>query len=235
MTEVYPLRWPEGWKRTPHAKRDRGHQFKSHRQFDPTTGRGSGGNLPTFAGARAALMEQLRMLGAHGVVISSDVMVRNDGRVHGSVKADRFDMENPGIAVYFILNNRPMVMAQDFYDSPGCNLRSLTLAVDAMRALGRHGGGTMMGKAFDGFSALPPPAGSKPRRPWWEVLKYPADPNERDFLTVKEVEARWRALSMKAHPDQGGSHEQMAELNAAKEDAVAELKNGSQQDEEDDE
>lgn len=232
MTEAYPLRWPDGWKRTPHAKRERGYQFKSKTQWDPASGRSSGGNLPTFSSGRRALMEELRMLGARSVVISSDILLRTDGGVHGSVRPDRFDMENPGIAVYFILNNRSTVMAQDAFDSPGCNLRSLTLAVEAMRALGRHGGGTMMSKAFDGFSALPPPEGSKPRRPWWEVLKYPADPTERDFLTVREVEARWRALSMKAHPDQGGSHEQMAELNAAKEDAVKELGKPSDEDDE---
>jgi hypothetical protein len=216
MTETYPLRWPDGWKRTPRPKRDRGHKFKIG---------GYNGNLPTFAGGRERLMEELRMLGAHGVVISSDVRLRQDGSVHAQGRPDRFDMENPGVAVYFVLNNRPTVMAQDAFDSPGCNIRSLTLAVEAMRALGRHGGGTMMSKAFDGFAALPPPEGSKPRRPWWEVLRYAADPTapDREFLSAREVEARWRALSLKAHPDQGGSHEMMAELNVAKDDAIKEL------------
>lgn len=221
MTQTYPLRWPDGWKRTPHAKRDRGAKFKVG---------GYNGALPTFASGRKKLLEELRMLGARSVVISSDVRLRLDGSIHAQERADRFDMENPGIAIYFILNNRATVMAQDAFDSPGCNLRSLSLAIEAMRALGRHGGGTMMGRAFDGFAALPPPEGSKPSKPWWEVLRYSADPTapDREFLSTREVEARWRALSLKAHPDQGGSHEQMAELNVAKDDAVKELKAGGQ-------
>lgn len=215
MTQTYPLRWPDGWQRTPPAKRSRGRQFKRG---------GYEGALPTFAYGRDGLIDELTRLGAKNVVISSSVDVRVDGVPRAGINADATTFREPGVAVYFTLNNRATVMAQDGYDSPAVNLRSLTLAIEAMRALERHGGGTMMNKAFDGFAALPPPAGSKPKRPWWEVLRYPADPTERDFLTFTEVQARYRGLAMKAHPDQGGSHDAMAELNDALADAEADLK-----------
>jgi hypothetical protein len=99
----------------------------------------------------------------------------------------------------------------------------MALALEAMRALERHGGGTMAGKAFDGFSALPPPAGSKPKRPWWEVLRYPAEQDEREYLSAPEVEARYRTMAKKLHPDAGGTDDEMIELTAARDEAVAEL------------
>ena len=48
-------------------------------------------------------------------------------------------------------------MAMDRFTSVAGNLRSLTLAIEAMRQLNRHGGGTMMERAFAGFVAIAPP------------------------------------------------------------------------------
>ena len=55
---------------------------------------------------------------------------------------------------------------------PYANIRSLALAVKAMRAIERYGGGHMMERSFAGFAQLPPPEGEStiPRRPWREVL-----------------------------------------------------------------
>lgn len=217
MTTAYPLRWPEGWPKTPSDKRSRGYQFKR-----------TGNYLPTFAHGREGLLAELDRLGARNIVISSSIDVRADGAPRQGVDPDRFTLRDPGVAVYFYLNNRQMVMAQDAYDSPGVNLRSLTLAVEAMRALERHGGGTMMSKAFDGFAALPPPANARPKRPWWQVLGYPADPTERPYLSVPEVEARFRAMAKKLHPDAGGDSAGMADLAAARDEAVAELNGGDE-------
>jgi hypothetical protein len=50
-----------------------------------------------------------------------------------------------------------MTMACDRFDNAAANMRSLGLAIEAMRQLERHGGGAMMEKAFSGFVALPPP------------------------------------------------------------------------------
>lgn len=215
MTSAYPLRWPDGWQRTESEKRSRGRQFVRG---------GWDGHLPTFAYGRDGILDELRKIGARSVVISSSVDVRADGSPRQGIDPDRM-FGDPGVAVYFVLKGRPTVMAQDAFDTIGANLRSLTLAVDALRALERHGGGTMMHKAFDGFAALPPPAGSKPKRPWWEVLRYSgeSDASDREFLSAAEIEARFRMMAKKLHPDAGGNDAQMAELAAARDEAVAEI------------
>jgi len=213
---AHPLCWPDGWTRTPAHARQSDSIFSTRNH-----GMTGGWTSLTFDRARRSLAEELGRLKAVGVVLSSNVPLRIDGLPHGGSGDRRYD--DPGIAVYFSYKGKPMVMAADRYVSTAGNMRSLALAIEAMRALERHGGGVMMERAFAGFTALPPPAGSTPKRPWWEVLKYSADPADREFLSVPEVEARWRLMAKKLHPDQGGSAEVMAELNQAKEDAVAEL------------
>jgi hypothetical protein len=218
MTESYPLRWPDGWTRTPAEQRSRGKKFILG---------GYAGTLPTFSSGRRGVLEELDKIGARNVVISSNVEVRLDGNPRTGIDPNKFSFRDPGVAIYFTLKGRPVVMAQDAFDTVGVNLRSLTLAVDAMRALERHGGGTMMGKAFDGFAALPPPAGSKPKRPWWEVLHFALDAEGRQFLSVDEVNARFRTLAKKLHPDAGGEDAVMAELNTARSEAISELEGES--------
>lgn len=216
MTEAYPLRWPDGWRRTPEGKRERGRQFMRG---------GWNGSLPSFAYGRDCVLEELRKLGARNVVISTSVDVKENGVPRYGVDADKRGARDPGAAIYFTLKGRQMIMAQDAYDSIGVNLRSLTLALDALRALERHGGGAMMDRAFDGFAALPPPAGSKPRRPWWQVLRFPDKVEDRVLISVKEVTARYQTLAKMLHPDATGNGEDegMAELNVAYEDAKKEL------------
>jgi hypothetical protein len=218
MTESYPLRWPDGWPRTPAEARDRGRKFILG---------GYGGGLPTFSHGRHGVLNELDKLGAKNVVISSNVEVRLDGVPRTGIDPNKTTFRDPGVAVYFTLKGRPVAMAQDAFDTVGVNLRSLTLAVDAMRALERHGGGTMMGKAFDGFAALPPPAGSKPKRPWWEVLRFPSNADDRELLSVAEVDARFKTLAKKLHPDAGGEDAEMAELNIARSEAISELEGES--------
>ncbi len=215
MTETYPLRWPDGWPRTAADKRSRGTQFRRG---------GYSGSLPTFSFGRDGVLDELKRLGATNVVISSSIDVRVDGVPRAGVEPDRHTMKEPGVALYFTLKGRAMVMAQDGYDSPGVNLRSLTLAIDAMRSLERHGGGTMMQRAFDGFAALPAPDGVRPKRPWWIVLNYGEGDEARADASVEEVEARYRTLSKKRHPDADeGSVEAFQELQNARDEAVQAL------------
>lgn len=221
---AYPLRWPDGWPRTPAHLREAGNQFKSGDGYEYQGGerRYVGRRQITFDRARRLLREELQRLGAKAVVLSTNARLRADGEARAD-DADRRALD-PGVAVYFVLKGKPMVMAQDAYDNMASNTRSLGLAIEAMRGLARHGGGTMMERAFDGFAALPAPDGAKPKRPWFVVLNYSDDPDQRRDLSVEEVEARFRSLAKRRHPDvDGGSADLMAELNEARDDAVREL------------
>ncbi len=137
--EAFPLTWPEGWPRTPALSRESDTRF------------GGKAGL-TMGRARDQLVAELQRLDAGGVVISSNVRLRPDGLPY----ADNRKLDDPGVAVYFTLKNRRMVMVMDRFTSVAGNVRSLTLAIEAMRQLERHGGGTMMERAFSGFTAIAP-------------------------------------------------------------------------------
>lgn len=206
MTEAYPLKWPDGW---PRARGREWGRFARNLDTDRTLDQ---------------LMDELRRLGATNIVISTNLKPRNV-----SARPDADPRADPGVAIYFTYNAKSMSMAQDRFDNVGKNARSLTLAIDAMRAIERHGGGYMMQRSFDGFAALPPPSDGKgyEKRPWRSVLElsetvYGALPKANQLILA---EAAYRQTSRAAHPDvPGGSAERMAELNVAIEDARTELK-----------
>jgi hypothetical protein len=154
-------------------------------------------------------MDELRRLRATDIVVSTNVPVKADGLLY----ADNKRLEDPGIAVYFKFKTKPSVMARDGFISVAGNLRSLGLAIDAMRQLERHGGSVMLERAFTGFLALPPPDW---KRPWREVFGVKGD-WQGDIASLYREKARNR------HPDAGGSDTLMAELNVAYQEARYEL------------
>lgn len=194
MTSAYPLAWPAGWKRTEPRHRMAYSRFKT-----------------TFTKARADLFLELDRLGATNAVVSSWLPLRNDGLPRADAARSR--LADPVVAVYFTYLGKQMVMARDVYDSVHDNLRSIGLAIEHLRGLDRHGGATMMERAFEGFQALPAPGG------WRDVLG--------PCVTLADAEASYRMLAKSAHPDApGGSHDKMSGLNDAIARARKELGNG---------
>ena len=192
MTTAFPLAWPDGWPRT--KARENDHRF---------------GARLTTARAAEQLYDELRILGARQTVISSNVPLRRDGIMQG----DNRRLDDPGVAVYFHLKGRPMVMARDAYVSVAGNLRSLALAIEAMRQLARHGGDQMMERAFTGFVPIAPPDWKKP---WRQV--FGVTPDWRG-----DIRALYREKAQHRHPDRGGDDMLMAELNVAYKEAQREL------------
>lgn len=61
----------------------------------------------------------------------------------------------------------------------------------------------------------PPPPSLEPRgRMWWEILGVSRDAD------VREIRVAHRTLSLRNHPDLGGSDDKMAEINAARDEAM---------------
>lgn len=201
MAEAYPLQWPDGWPRTGQYRRE------SDRRFG---GKVYGLNMGRV---RDQLVDELGRLGATSVVISTNVALRNDGLPYATQR----QIADPGVAVYFMLKKRPMVMAVDRYTSVAGNMRSLTLAIEAMRQLERHGGGTMMERAFTGFAAIAPPDWKKP---WREVFGVKSD-------WTGDITSLYREKAKNRHPDTGGNDTLMAELNVAYAEARNELKSAA--------
>lgn len=202
MTEAFPLAWPAGWPRTPDAdRRDGRSSFKRP---------GARYRIPwTFVAARDALLEEVWRHQQGAVVLSTNFQPgRNGPQAHDG----RRRPDDQAVAVYFQRYGKPYVIACDRYADAEGNMRSLTLALEALRQLERHGGGVMLERAFQGFAALPAPRSAH------EVLGISVD------ATRDEIQSAWRSAARKAHPDLGGSSELAAEINAAKDKMLKDLR-----------
>jgi hypothetical protein len=183
MTQAYPLQWPAGWPRTPPDRRE-----ESKYRFRRT---GQGSVFWTFAAARDALMDELDRIGAREAVLSSNYELRLDGLPRGNGPIP----EDTGVAVYFSLKGVAKVMACDMHQLAEENMRSIALAIGALRALERHGGGHMMTAAFQGFTALPAPGPGQSA--WWQVLGL----GRANGCTEDAIRRAHRAAIREAHAD----------------------------------
>lgn len=202
---AYPLAWPAG---RPRAKSRVEGQFA-------TTGRNTpdGPKKPkplTLAEARARLAQQLDLLHGRSPILSSNVELRIDGAPRSGMPEPR----DPGVAVYFTLDSKPIVLACDRYTNVAQNIAAIAAHIDATRRIERYGVGTMA-QIFTGFLALPAPMVVDD---WRAALGNPD--------TLAEAEAAYRERMRQAHPDAGGSAAAAATLNAAIKRAREELRDG---------
>lgn len=118
--------------------------------------------------------------------------------------------KDTGVAVWFEWEGAQRCIAVDRYPKVEDNLQAIHHIIEARRTEMRHGGLHIVRQTFKGFVALPAPAGKKG---WREVLGLTGP------VTAKEIDAAYRELAAKAHPDKGGSTEDMAALNRARAEA----------------
>lgn len=203
----YPLQWPTGWKRTLTGSR---RWAKFGKKTQGTYGLAS----LTIADATRRVSDELRRLGvADGDwLISSNVRVRLDGLP----SSNQGEPADPGAAVYFRLGaeRTPRVLACDKWARLADNLAAIAWHIEAIRAVERYGVGTL-DQAFAGYAALPANTAAN----WRDVFGFEASAR----VTRDQVDERFRVLARQAHPDAGGSHDQMARLSEAKSFALKEL------------
>lgn len=208
---AYPLQWPQGWPRA--ASRKSAKFSKTEWRGQPDA-RYQSQRALTIADGTGRILKELERLGIrHGeAIISTNLILRLDGLP----KSGQSEPTDPGVAVYWRKDGAEMkVMAIDIYDRVAGNLGAVAATLEAMRAIERHGGAQIMERTFTGFTALP-----APKSHWEKLGMNGASPD----LSVDAVNDYFRRASRKAHPDvEGGSHEAMAELNTARDAALAEL------------
>lgn len=198
MTQAHPLQWPAGWPRT-RARKSSG-QFKV-----------------SADAARKDLIAEIHAMGGRYPVISSNIPTRRDGGFNATAAKGFFG--DPGVAVYFEREGKPFAFACDTYDSVRANVRAIGLTLAALRGMERWGVSDAMERAFTGFEQLPHPDAIT-KRHWRQVFGLPPTTHVTPFT----IETLFKQLAKERHPDHGGSHELMAELNTAYEEAKAAFK-----------
>ncbi len=198
MTDAFPLTWPASVARTPAPMRKRA-------IFKVTLGR-----------SLDNIEEEVRKFGGSELIISCNMRPRIDGRPYADQVGRIF--EDPGVSAWFIRKKKAAVIACDKYLMIEHNVHAIGLTLEALRGIERWGSSDLADQAFSGFLALPAP-GEKRKRPWREVMGF--EPN--DTPTEHDIERFYRDGAIASHPDKGGTDEQMAELNRAREEALREI------------
>ena len=210
----YPLSWPEGWPRIAPAQRQ-------HAKFGRRVST-SGSNWKrledlSITQATGRVLAELDRMGidAQDTIISTNIPVRMDGLPRSGARAP----DDPGVAVYWeTRKGYRRVIAIDQYLRVADNLAAIAATLEALRAVERHGGARILDRAFTGFTALPAP-GQTVKRTWREVFGVQACA----VINTDTVKVIYRRLAAEHHPDRGGSHALMAELNQAYEEARQEV------------
>jgi len=198
---AFPLHWPDGQPMTPSYRRKKA-KFST-----------------TFAAARNHLLNELRLLGARYVVISTNLPTRRDGLPY----ANQAQPAVPGVAVYFDFNGEQMVFACDRWTKIEHNIRAVGKTIEAIRGIARWGSTDMMKRAVSAFKALP---SQPPAEDWRKVLGFPpgfADHPHSYGTALTMAKNKYRELALIYHADRGGNEDEMKRLNAAMEAAEREL------------
>jgi len=207
----YPLCWPANWKRT--TMRAAAAFGKTNTQYREGVAHYAGKSKVSILDAISRLADELRRMGIkeENVIVSTNIPLN----LSGTPRGDRGVPSDTGAAIYWSHKGKSQCMAIDRYNRVADNLAAIAATLEALRAIERHGGGSILERAFIGFAALPASTG----KPWRDVLKFGLS-----TPTPEMVEANYRKLAFDLHPDrQGGSHDAMSELNAARDAALAEL------------
>lgn len=201
--EAYPLQWPSGWRRTQESARQNARFGTIKRvRSERTDFSWKEKHRVSLTKARNLLIAEINRLGGNGVVVSTNIPVRNDGLPRATFKRP----QDPGVAVYWRdRSGYPRCMACDTFDRIEDNMYALGKSIEVLRTLDRWGSSEILDRAFQGM-ALPAP-GDSSGVPWYEVLECSAT------ATPEEIRSAYRAKVKRVHPDVGGSD---AEFNMVK-------------------
>lgn len=216
MIAAYPLQWPAGWPRIKVGQQKYG-RFGTKRTR-PGSSNARTEDITVTEATNRILVELERMgIQRQDVVISTNIRTRLDGLPRSGER----EPDDSGAAVYWEeSNSKRRVMAIDVYTKVADNLAAIAATLDAMRAIERHGGARILERAFTGFTALPAPG---EKRTWREVMGFA----QGELVDAQMLRFRYRKLASDRHPDKGGSHEEMTELNAALLEAKLEIGSAS--------
>ena len=195
MPQAYPLQWPSDWKRTAPTERRRA-------AYKVTDGQ-----------CLKSLEAELRRIGASNIVISTNIQTKPNGLPYVNQPGV---IEDPGVAVYYSTQDfKDRVIAGDKWQRVYHNAYAIAKALEALRAVERSGATQILDRIFSAFGALPAAEAAPKTRAWWDVLQLTRSAIDQGVIDLPMLEARYRTLAKRAHPDAGGAPGAMAELNEA--------------------
>lgn len=146
---THPLKWPPGVRRTDPARREKG-QFKTDESKAAENVRRS---LRAFSTDSGKPLENINA-------------TANRPGGGDFLNPTTSGPKDPGVAIWFRWDGLDVCFAVDRYTTVAANLQAIHHIVEARRVELRHGTFAMARASFEGFRALPAPAGET----WWQVL-----------------------------------------------------------------
>jgi len=200
-----PLKWPEGWDRYEEARQRA--RFSGSAEKRSLTGSTYSARVPLSPSkAITRLVTELERLNAWDAHLYTNVFKRTKTRT--------IESDDPGAALYFILNEEAHVLACDKWTRVADNIAAIAGHIWTMRAQDRYGVGTQR-RAFAGYRTAIP--ASIDRAPWRDVL------GVKGGCTWEEVKRAYAEMLRLCHPDHGGTREKMEEVREALADAKREM------------
>jgi hypothetical protein len=214
----YPLSWPTGWARTPRNHRQRANFRQTTEGVEQR--RGTDGVVRNVAvkrdrevslfAATERLDRQLQLLGA----TARNAVIKRGAQAGWSSEERSAEPDDVGVACYFTLRGKAVVLACDRWNRVADNVAAIAAHIDALRRIDRYGVGTV-DQVFLGYAALAANTAAN----WRDVFGFP----DGTRPTLAAVDEKFKTLARAAHPDSGGTHDQMARLSEARAFARQEL------------
>lgn len=202
----FPLSWP--LRRPRCTDRIYGRFHGTATGYYPSGGKFSRNTDLTIAAAINRVQEELDRIGAHDVVLSSNLQTRLDGLP----RSGQAQPNDPGVCLYFKLKGKPHALPCDRYTKVEQNIAAVAAHIEATRAIERYGVADMA-EMFTGFQAI----SHESHRSWRDVLGCP------NCKTIDSAEHHYRRARALSHPDRGGTAEDFHEVERAWEQAQQEL------------
>ena len=218
----FPLQWPKGKPRTPANQRQSKAPFSTSDWKEVGIGEAVTKRLFTkrvsIGTAIERLQDQLERLGADHAVLSSNL----ETRLNGLPKAGQKNPGDPGVACWFSLRGKRLVLASDRWTECSDNIAAISAHIKATRSIEKYGVGSLE-EAFAGYRTI---EDFSQGLPWRRVLGVRDDAKP----TLADVEMIYRRRAKEIHPDSlngAEGHLQMSQLNVAIEQARKELATGT--------
>lgn len=152
----------------------------------------------TLAAALDNVEKSLQAFGKDSGTKVTDIIMSSNVTLGSTSPADA------GVAVWFMWGGEQVCIPVDRYTTVAANLQAIHHILEARRTELRHGTLALVRASMQGFKMLPAPY------QWHEVL------GVSPTATKDEIEEAFKVKARTAHPDAGGSQDEMAKLNDAR-------------------